>query len=211
MYELLTAATSNGMRPAIMLAECGLAHRLSLIDLGRGDQRTPAFLAIHPSGHIPVLLDEKAGLVLTESMAMLIHLAEASGFGLPSAGNARARVLEGVAHAMTDVYVPYDALFYLRDDKAASPTTADLYEGLLRRALGVVDRRLSDAAWLAGEAFSIADITLYPTMLRISAVLKLDFPDLPHLGRWRAAMAARPGVQRGATLTSAVPWPGLTS
>jgi GST-like protein len=199
MIELYTAATSNGLRPAIMLAECGLPHRLTKVDLNAGDQKKPEFLKLNPLAQIPVVVDDDAAgerVVLSESWAILVYLAEKSGFGLPAKAGPRARVLQALANAMTDVYAPFNGLFHLmHPGVAADRSVVAEFDRSLDRALGYWDRRLGVHAWLAGDAYSIADIALYPTLLRLEKPVGRTYPKLAQLRRWAKAMADRPPVQ----------------
>jgi GST-like protein len=203
MIDAYTAATSNGLRAAIVLAESGLKHTIHKIDLERGDQSTPAFLAMNPAAQIPVIVDRDAPggpLTLTESTAILVYVAEKSGRMLPSEAHARAHVFEAVANAMTDVYAPYNALFHLPDHGVEAPAEIVAgIDGMIRGAITRIDAKLANSEWLAGD-FSIADIALYPTFTRLGSALKRSYPELTHLQRWAGAMAARPGVKLGFAL-----------
>lgn len=204
MIDLYTAATSNGLRAAIGLAESGLRHTVHKIDLSTGDQKTPAFLKMNPAGHIPVIVDRDAAggpMTLTESTAILIYVAEKSGKLLPSEPKGRARVFEALANAMTDVYAPFEGLMHLHGefgDKMPADIAAG-FDMLVRGALTHVDATLAGSEWVAG-AFSIADIAHYCTIWRLKTRLNRNYPDLAHLQRWFAAVANRPGVQLGASL-----------
>jgi GST-like protein len=194
MIELYTAATSNGLRPAIMLAECGLEHRLIRVELQAGAQKRPEFLKLNPLAQIPVIVD--GALTLTESTAILIYLGEQSGFGLPVKQPERARVLEALANVMTDVYAPFNGLFHLMHPGVkADASVAQEFDRSLERGLGHWDRRLGTQEWLAG-AYSIADIALYPTVLRLEKPVGRRYPQLANLQRWTHAMACRPAVGR---------------
>jgi GST-like protein len=203
MITLYTAATSNGLRPAIALAESGLPHTIRRIDLDKGDQQKPDFLALNPAAQIPVIVDDAAAggpLTLTQSAAILIYVAEKSGTLLPTEVHGRARVLEAVATAMTDVYGPFNGLFHLHHNGRTPPSQiAQGFDGLIRAALGRIDTTLAKSEWLAGD-FSIADIALYPTVWRLAGALKRTYPDLANLQRWYKAFAARPAVQLGHSL-----------
>ena len=184
-----------------MLAECGLPHRLVLIDLEAGEQKKPDFLKLNPRAQIPVMIDtEEDRLVLSESTAILLYLAEKSGFGLPldrpADRPARARVLEALANVMTDVYAPFNGLFHLMHPGVVADKTASAeFDRSLERALGHWDRLLEDQAWLAG-AYSIADIALYPTLLRLEKPVGRRYPHLANLMRWKRAIEARPAVAK---------------
>ncbi len=135
-------------------------------------------------------------LVLSESTAILVYLAETSGFGLPTEVHERARTLEALANVMSDVYAPMNAGFYLATP-GLNPPKAVLatFEAGVRKALGHWDMKLARSPWLAG-AFSIADIALYPNLLRLEKPLGWRFLELANLMRWANAMAGRAGVGR---------------
>jgi len=204
MIDAYTAATSNGLRCAIALAESGLRHTIHKIDLSKGDQKTPKFLRMNPAGQIPVIVDKDAAdgpLTLTESTAILIYVAEKSGKLLPAGAGPRARVFEALATAMTDVYAPFNALFHIQDDfpgKVPDEVIAP-FDGRIRAALTRLDEKLAKSEWVAGD-FSIADIALYCNVWRLKTALNRSFPDLANLQRWFAAIANRPGVQLGTSL-----------
>jgi glutathione S-transferase len=198
MIDLYTAATSNGLRAAIVLAENELPHRVHKIDLSAGDQKKPEFLAMNPLGQIPVLVDHQGPggqpLTLTESLAIMIYVVEKGGVGLPSEPRARARVFEALFNVMTDVYSPFNALFTLSEVKDSSGEATKKLDGLVKKALAHWDKRLAQWAWLAAD-YSLADMALYPTLLRLQGALKRKYPDLKNLSRWAEAMANRPAVQ----------------
>jgi len=204
MIDAYTAATSNGLRAAIALAESGLPHTIHKVDLSKGDQKTPKFLKMNPAGQIPVIVDNDVAdgpLTLIESTAILIYVAEKSGKLLPAGAGARARVFEALATAMTDVYAPFNALFHIQDDfpgKVPDEVIAD-FDKRIRAALTRLDERLAKSEWIAGD-FSIADIALYCNVWRLKTALNRTFPDLANLQRWFTAIANRPGVQLGTSL-----------
>jgi len=204
MIDAYTAATSNGLRAAIALAESGLRHTIHKIDLSKGDQKTAKFLKMNPAGQIPVIVDRDVPdgpLTLTESTAILIYVAEKSGKLLPAGAGPRARVFEALATAMTDVYAPFNALFHIHDDFAdkVTPEVIADFDARIRAALTRLDERLSKSEWIAGD-FSIADIALYCNVWRLKTALNRTFPDLANLQRWFTAIANRPGVQLGTSL-----------
>lgn len=203
MIDVYTAATSNGLRAAIVLAESGLKHTVHKIDLEKGEAKTPEFRKMNPAAQIPVLVDRDAvggPLTLTESAAILIYVAEKSGKLLPAEVHARAHVFEAIANAMTDVYAPYNGLFHLGDHGIEPPKEIVAgFDGMIRGALARIDAKLARSEWLVGD-FSIADIALYPTFTRLESAVKRTYPDLKNLQRWAKAMAARPGVKLGFSL-----------
>ena len=203
MIDLYTAATGNGLRAAIVLAESGLPHRIHKIDLGKGEQKTPEFLARNPAGAIPVLVDSEGpggkALTLSQSGAIALYLAEKSGKFLPKDASRRALALQWFMQATTDVG-PGSSMIFMSGgalpDK--SPANTAFFETRLLGFLRHCDRQLGGQDFLAGE-FSLADLALYPVVASRKALVD-KAGDLPNLARWAAAMAARPGVQRGMTL-----------
>jgi GSH-dependent disulfide-bond oxidoreductase len=203
MIDLYTAGTGNGFRAAIVLAESGLPHRIHKIDLGKGEQKTPEFLARNPAGAIPVLVDSEGpggkALTLSQSGAIALYLAEKSGKFLPKDASRRALALQWFMQATTDVG-PGSSMIFMSGgalpDK--SPANTAFFENRLLGFLRHCDRQLVGQDFLAGE-FSLADLALYPVVASRKALVD-KAGDLPNLARWAAAMAARPGVQRGMTL-----------
>ena len=196
MLDLYTFDTSNGLRVAIMLAECGLPHRVHRVDLMKGEQRTPEFLAMNPVGAIPVLRDPDApggGITLSQSGAIMLYLAEKTGRFLPSAGAARAAALQWFAFAITDCMLATSMMFHnttLVPEK--SQANADYFAERLARYFGVVDARLAGREWLADE-LSIADFALLPIVnFRPEVVEKAGNPR--NLVAWRDRLRARPAI-----------------
>ncbi len=208
MIELHAWPTPNGQKVSIMLEECGLAHEIVAVDINRGEQFADAFLAISPNGRIPAIVDRAPAdggppLPVFESGAILVYLAEKTGLFLPPPGNPRARKtavewlawqigglgpMAGQAHhfrqAMGGVEVPYGIERYSRE---------------VRRLYGVMDRRLGNGPFLAGEAYSIADIACWP-WVRPSRRQGVDRAEFPNVRRWFDGIAARPAVQAGMRL-----------
>lgn len=199
MIDLYTAATSNGLRASIMLEETGLAYRAHKLDLAKGDQKKPEFLALNPAGQIPVIVDDEGPggrTVLAQSGAILMYLAEKTGKMLPSSAPARQRVLEAYAAVLTDVGPALGAWLLTQralGDKAKE--AIGFLEQRLVNGLRGCDARLARSEFLAGE-FSIADVALYPVTARAPQLIQ-DTPGLDNFRAWVKRMAARPGVARG--------------
>jgi glutathione S-transferase len=200
MIELHTGPTSNGQRVSIVLEECGLPYRVRRYDLMKGEHRTPEFEALNPAVMVPVIVDDDGPdatrVTLTQSGAIVVYLAEKTGRFLPRDLLARTRVLEWLAFIMCDVVGASTGIFVNTTrvpDK--SPANVGYFEERLLRVLHVAATRLAEHEWLAGE-LSIADFSLYPITVVRGALIDAA-GDLPNLVRWRTALAARPGVQRG--------------
>lgn len=199
MIELYTFGTSNGQRASVMLEECGLPYQAHKVDLAAGAQRQPAFLALNPAGQIPTLVDPEGPggrIVISQSAAIILYLAEKSGKLLPAAGAARYAAMTWFMTVMTDMGPASMAMFYAanRADPPA-PSAVALFERRFLEVAAVLDRRLAEAEFLAGE-LSIADIALYPTLATRKLLIDQQ-KDLGHLKGWIDEMARRPGVAKG--------------
>jgi GST-like protein len=200
MIELFGDATGNSARAAIALEESGLAYEPRKVTLARGEHRAAEYLQINPTGRVPTLIDSDgpAGepLVLTQSNAIMLYIAEKGGTLLPSNGVERARALEWLCFFVTDVIAPSLQAFVLSRDATAAH--GDAVQRLNERALALyehVDRRLVDRPFLAGSTFTLADIAGYTITTALEAQLQWDA--LPHVRRWFERVGARPAVQRG--------------
>lgn len=199
MIDLYTYGTSNGQRVAVMLEECALPYRAHKVDLASGEQNTEEFRKLNPSGQIPVIVDHlgphEHQIVLAQSGAILLYLAEKSGRFLPSDPLHRAHVLEAFMQVMTDVAPTSTAIFY--SQRAGAPAEIQAFwRDRFLDLLTHLDRRLTRHEWLGGESVSIADIALYPSIAARQAILE-EATGLSSLGRWAKTMALRPAVSRG--------------
>ena len=197
MIDLYTAATPNGHKVSIALEELALPYRLHVLDLNAGDQKRPEFLAINPNGRIPAIVDRDADdFAVFESGAILIYLAEQTGRLLPQDANGRSRVLQWLMFQMAGIgpMMGQANVFFRYFPEKIQPAI-DRYQAESRRLLGVLDARLAQHEWLAGD-YSIADIANF-AWARTHRWSGVDVSDMPHLARWREAMRARPAVQRG--------------
>ena len=200
MIELFGDATGNSTRAAIALEESGLTYEPRKIILARGEHRAPEYLQLNPTGRVPTLVDSDgpAGerLVLTQSNAIMLYIAEKSGALLPSSSVERARALEWLFFFVTDVIAPSLQAFVLSRDATAAHR--DAVHRLNERALAFyehVNRRLADRPFLAGSSFTLADIAGYTITTALEAQLQWD--ELPHVRRWFERVGARPAIQRG--------------
>lgn len=194
MIEVHAFATPNSVKVVIALEELGLAYDLKPVNVRAGEQKAQAFLALNANGKVPVLVDD--GFVLTESAAILVHLAEKYGSLLPADGPDRARVFEQLffhASALSPAFG--NAGFFRRSSPEPQPIAEARFVTEAERILGLLDARLADQPFVAGQEFTIADIAHF------GWVWRRQFPDLtlddrPNLSRWYEAIAARPAVQR---------------
>lgn len=200
MIEFHAAKSSNTQRVGILLEECALPYRVHRYALLKGEHHTDAFRAINPAGMVPVIVDPQGPggtpITLTQSGAIMLYLAEKAGRFLPGDPRRRAHALEWLAFVVSDVVAASAGIFLntaIVPEKA--PANVSWYEERTLRFFRVADARLAEREWLADE-LSLADFALYPVVV-VRAALVDAAGDLPHLARWRAALAARPAVQRG--------------
>jgi len=194
-FRLYAWPTPNAQKVSIMLEECALPYEVVAVDINKGEQFAPEFLAISPNNRIPAMVDRERDIALFESGAILIYLAEMSGRLMPDRYAALQWLMFqigglgpmcGQAHhfrQMADVQIPYAVARYTNE---------------VARLYGVMDRRLGEAPYLAGE-YSIADIACWP-WVRPHRRQGQSLDDFPHVKRWFEAIGARPAVARGMAL-----------
>jgi glutathione S-transferase/GST-like protein len=200
MIDLYTAATPNGHKISIALEELALPYTLHALDLGANEQKQPWFLKINPNGRIPAIVDRAAGnFAVFESGAILIYLAELSGRLMPADAQGRSLVLQWLMFQMGGIGpMMGQANVFHRYFPEKIPAAIDRYQGESKRLFRVLDGRLRDHEFLAGD-YSIADIANW-AWVRTHSWSGVDLDGLPHLQRWLAQVGARPAVQRGILL-----------
>lgn len=191
--------TPNGWKITILLEELGLPYKVLPVDIGKGDQFAPEFLAISPNNKMPAIVDPDGPggepVSVFESGAIMIYLAEKAGRLIPADPRGRLRVLEWLMLQMGTVGPMLGQAHHFRQYAPERiPYAVDRYTREAGRIYGVIDRRLADEEYLAGD-YSIADIAVWPWLL--GERQGQDFADYPNLKRWRDAVKARPAVIRG--------------
>ncbi len=197
MITLYTAATPNGHKASVTLEELGLAYTVHPLNLTKGEQKTPEFLAINPNGRIPAIVDnDEDDFAVFESGAIMIYLAEKTGKLLPTDARGRSRVIQWLMFQMGGVgpMMGQANVFFRYMPEKIQPAI-DRYQNESRRLLTVLDTRLKDNEFLAGD-YSIADIANF-CWARTHNWSGVDISDLPNLKRWMDAIYARDAVQRG--------------
>ena len=197
MIELFTAKTPNGWKASVTLEELGLPYTVRPVDLGKLEQKEPWFLAINPNGRIPAIVDhDNDDFAVFESGALMLYLAEKAGALLPSDARGRSLVTQWLMFQMGGVGpMMGQANVFYRYAPEKIPWAIERYQRESRRLLTVLDTRLADHEYLAGD-YSIADIANF-CWTRTAFWSGIDTTGLDHLQRWNDAIAARPAVQRG--------------
>lgn len=210
MLDLYYWPTPNGHKITLLLEElaergAGIEYAVKPVNIGKGDQFTPEYLAISPNNKMPAIVDRApsegdAPLSVFESGAILLYLAEKSGHFLPTDLRQRITVLEwlfwqvaglgpmtgqyGHFHVYAPEPIPYARQRYLAE---------------AQRLLGVLDKRLAGRAFIAGDDYSIADMAAYP-WINVYDKAPIDLGPYPEVRRWQAAIADRPATRRAYAL-----------
>ncbi|MFT9256853.1 MAG: glutathione binding-like protein [Acetobacter sp.] len=210
MFDVYAFATPNSVKVTVALEELGLTYTLRSVNIRRGAQKEPAFLAINPNGKVPVLVttDETGRTVaLAESAAILVFLAEKTGQLLPSATIARARVFEQLFFHASGLGPAFgQSGFFQRFAATAEPIALERFSTEAKRTLHVLDTTLAKSRFVAGDEFTIADIAHFGWLWRRSFP-NITLDDTPHVARWYAEIEGRPAVQRGIARVEALVQP----
>jgi GST-like protein len=203
MLDLYAWPTPNAYKISIMLEEIGRPYRVIPVDIQRGDQFKPEFLKISPNNKMPAIVDHDAPdgkpLALFESGAILMYLAETSGRFMPKDLRGRYGVIQWLMFQMGGVGPMLGQVHHFRQ---YAPEKLDYaikrYTNEAGRLYGVIDRRLGEAEYLAGD-YSIADMAVFP-WIRPYERQGQKLEDFPNLKRWFQAIDARPAVKKGLEL-----------
>ena len=205
MIELLTAPTPNGWKISIMLEECGLPYTVRWINIGKGEQFAPDFLAVSPNNRIPAIIDSAPAdggepVSVFETGAILVYLAEKTGRFLPSDIRGKKTVMEWLfwqvgglgpmlgQHGHFKLYAPERIAYATRR-----------YHDEAVRLYGVLDSQLAASQFVAGEDYTIADMACFPWVQTWKAQ-EIAITDFEHVKRWYDMLKERPGLRRGMEL-----------
>jgi len=197
MIDLYTSATPNGWKASVTLEELGTPYTVHAIDLSSGAQKQPDYLAINPNGRIPAIVDRANGdFAVFESGAIMIYLAEQAGNLLPTDAKGRSTVIQWLMFQIGGVGpMMGQANVFSRYWPEKYQPAIDRYQNEGRRLFEVLESRLKDNEFLAGE-YSIADIANW-CWVRTHRWSGVSIEGLEALQRWMAAIEARPAAQRG--------------
>ena len=197
MIELFTAATPNGWKASITLEELELPYKVRRIDFDKREQKEPWYLKINPNGRIPTIVDhDNGGFAVFESGALMIYLAEKAGKLLPTEVKGRSLVVQWLMFQMGGIGpMMGQANVFYRYAPERIPYAIERYQREVRRLLEVLDTRLAENEFLAGD-YSIADIANW-SWVRGYKWSGVTLDGLVHLTRWLDAIGKRPAVQRG--------------
>jgi GSH-dependent disulfide-bond oxidoreductase len=206
--QLYSLPTPNGVKVSIMLEEIGLPYEAHLVDFGKGDQKTPEFLSLNPYGKIPAILDPDGPggkpMVLFESGAILLYLAEKTGKLLPADAAGRYETLQWLFWQMGALGPMFGQLGFFH--KFAGREYEDKrplhrYRDEVKRVLATLEGRLAGRTWVMGDDFTIADVSMLGWVRNLIGFYDageiVDYAALTHVPEWLSRGLARPAVQRG--------------
>ncbi len=205
--QLYSLPTPNGLKVSIMLEEIGLPYELHRVGFETNDQLSPAFLSLNPNNKIPAIVDPDGPggepLGLFESGAILIYLAEKTGQLLPADPAARYQTLQWLMFQMGGVGPMFGQVgFFVKFAGKAyeDKRPRDRYVDESKRLLGVLDRHLADRAWMMGDAYTIADLAIWPWVRALRTGYQADelvgLASFANVERVLAAFLARPAAVR---------------
>lgn len=205
MIDLYTAPTPNGHKASCTLEELALEYEAHFVNIADGEQHQPDFLAISPNGRIPAIVDRSAdNFPVFESGAIMIYLAEKTGRLLPTDAKGRSQVIQWVMFQMGGIgpMMGQANVFFRYFPEKIQPAI-DRYQNECRRLFAVLDSRLAEHEWLAGD-FSIADIANW-CWVRTYKWSGVSRDGLEHLDRWLAAVTERPAMRKGVEVPFVLP------
>ncbi len=204
MIDVYYWPTPNGHKVTIALEEMGLDYTIKPVNIGKGEQFDPEFLAFSPNNRMPAIIDHDADgdqggapQSVFESGAILLYLAEKTGQFMPKDGPGRVAVMEWLMWQMGGfgpmLGQAHHFNFYAPEDVAYGKKR---YSAEANRLYGVLDRRLEKTPWVAGDDYTIADMAIFPWS-RTYERQGVNIDDYPHVAEWRKKMISRPAVERG--------------
>jgi GSH-dependent disulfide-bond oxidoreductase len=206
--QLYSVPTPNGIKVAVMLEETALPYEPHFVRLDDNEQMSAEFLSLNPNNKIPAILDPNGPggklLPLFESGAILIYLADKTGKLMPQEGAGRYETIQWLMFQMGSIGPMFGQIGFFnkfagKDYEDKRPR--DRYVAESRRLLAVLDQRLAERAWIMGDAYTIADIALFPWVRMLTGFYEaselVGIVDFPHVVRTLAAFLARPAVVRG--------------
>lgn len=211
--QLYSLNTPNGVKASVMLEETGLPYEPHLVDLARGDQRTPEFTSLNPNARIPAILDPHGPggrpLALFESGAILAYLAEKTGRFLPVDQARRWETMQWLFYQAAGIGPIFGQVgwFHKFDGTAIEdPRPKARYVNESRRVLGVLEQRMAGREWIMGDDYTIADIAMLGPVRNLvtyyGARELVGFDDFPEVDAWLRRWLQRPAVARGLKIPS---------
>ena len=201
MIDLYTFTSPNGRKVSIALEELGLPYTARFVDITKGEQFKPEFLALNPNNKIPAIVDHEGPggqpFTVFESGAILLYLAEKTGKLLPADVRGRTEAVQWLMFQMSGVGPMLGQLTHFqRYAKEKLPYAIERYTKESERLLGVLDKHLGRHEYLARE-YSLADISMYPWLVIAQQFFPELFTSVANVRQYMDRVGARPAVQRG--------------
>ncbi|KAG6546191.1 hypothetical protein Mapa_012227 [Marchantia paleacea] len=211
--ELYSLATPNGMKVSVALEEMGVEYNAHTIDIRKGDQFTPEFIAVNPNSKIPAITDPNGPdgkpFNLFESGAILVYLGEKTGKFLPSDPRLKYETIQWVFFQMGGVgpmFGQFGHFYKFAKEKCDHPYPVERYSTEAKRLLGVLEKRLEGTDFLVGNQYTIADMATFPWVhcldIGYHAVEYLGLSNFPNVIAWKERCMARPATAKGLTVCS---------
>ncbi len=203
MIDFYWVPTANGQRAAILLEETGEQYRLHPVDLMRGEHLAPEYLAVNPVGKTPTLVDAETGVTVYGTLAIGLYLCDKHGMLLGDSLTTRAAVYHWAGLVASDLGPAFTGQYIfnvMAPERLEFPVR--YFDEQVVRLLSALEHRLTETAFLAGEAYSLADALAYPAAATSAARLPEGLQPFPALQRWQHTVAERPAVQRAMALSA---------
>ncbi len=197
MIDLYTWFTPNGRKVSIMLEECGLDYTTHAVNIGKDEQFAPDFLKISPNNKIPAIVDRDNGKSVMESGAILMYLADKTGKLWPQDPDGKWSTMEWLMFQMGGVGPMFGQCHhYTKYNPGKAPYAEERYLNETKRLYGVMNKKLGQTAYLAGDEYTIADIAVWPWTARHDWQT-VDLNDFPNVKRWYLEILDRPATRAG--------------
>lgn len=208
--QLYTMATPNGQKVSIALEEMQLPYEWHLVNIIKDDQHQPDYRKLSPNGKIPTIIDPNGPdgepLIMMESGAILLYLAQKTGQLMPADERGKLAVQQWLFFQMAHVgpmFGQFGHFFKFAADKTTDDYGVNRYTGEAKRLLKVMDDRLAESPYLAGDTYSIADIATFPWINALdfyNGKDVLEYDTFTHVKRWCDACNERPATQAGSKI-----------
>ncbi|MEL0114169.1 MAG: glutathione S-transferase N-terminal domain-containing protein [Rickettsiales bacterium] len=197
MIDLYTWFTPNGRKVSIMLEECGLDYTTHAVNIGKDEQFAPDFLKISPNNKIPAIVDRDNGKSVMESGAILMYLADKTGKLWPQDPDGKWSTMEWLMFQMGGVGPMFGQCHhYTKYNPGKAPYAEERYLNETKRLYGVMNKKLGQTGYLAGDEYTIADIAVWPWTARHDWQT-VDLNDFPNVKRWSLEILNRPATRAG--------------
>ncbi len=204
MIELYFWTTPNGYKPLLLLEEAAIPYEIRPVNISAGEQFDPDYAKVSPNNKIPAIYDRERDVKLFESGAILLYLADRYGAFVPSGEQERANVLQWLFWQVGGIGPIFGQNLHFGEYASEHiPYANERFVNETNRLLKVLDLALAGHDWIAGATYSIADMAIYPWVLK-HPVLQVSLIDFPRVAEWFARIAERPATARAYAIGAAI-------